>query len=84
MPGTLIPKPGEDGGPCADLCAHVECALARLFVDGPCAICEEPLGYEWPVCMESGGTVYHEQCRINEKAAEAALRASAEKTLFGG
>lgn len=46
MAATALPRPGTEYGPCAEPCAHRDCAASRRMADEVCRFCGEAIGYE--------------------------------------
>jgi len=42
---SVLPEPGNDGGPCKDKCDHTDCAWTRRAAESKCRFCNEPIGY---------------------------------------
>lgn len=45
MAWSILPEPGTEYGPCAETCAHTDCAATRQMAGLICPFCGEPLGY---------------------------------------
>lgn len=61
MAAGTLPEPGSKHGPCADPCAHTDCAETRRMAETPCHVCGKPIGYERPFYRE-GLTLSHAAC----------------------
>jgi hypothetical protein len=46
MAAGYLPEPGTQYGPCADACAHTDCARTRQQAGMTCPTCGEQIGYE--------------------------------------
>lgn len=46
MAAGRLPAPGTEYGPCADACAHRDCASTRKQAESACRFCDRPIGYE--------------------------------------
>lgn len=46
MAAGTLPLPGTEFGPCADDCAHRDCAETRAMAATTCWRCEQPIGYD--------------------------------------
>lgn len=47
MPDSfIVTAPGEDGGPCDELCFHCDCMELRANAALICAICKKSIGFE--------------------------------------
>ena len=46
MAASALPAPGSEYGPCAEPCAHTDCAHTRGMAAAVCPLCEKPIGYE--------------------------------------
>ena len=55
MAAGTIPSPGSKYGPCADECAHTDCACSRTMAGGICTICGGEIGYERAFYQQRGG-----------------------------
>ena len=64
MAAGRIPAPGTEYGPCADDCAHRDCAATRRQAAAACRICGEPIGYERAYFVGDDGAV-HASCMFD-------------------
>ena len=46
MASSTLPAPGTDHGPCAEPCAHTDCAHTRRMAAAVCPLCGAAIGYE--------------------------------------
>ena len=46
MAAGRIPAPGSDLGPCAEPCAHPDCAASRAQAASRCHNCGDAIGYD--------------------------------------
>lgn len=79
MAAVGLAKPGSEHGPCADSCAHTDCAETRRQAETPCDICGEKIGYDKPFYQrESWSILIHQVCLLKkidtERRAEVAAR----------
>lgn len=70
MAAMSIEKPGVGSGPCLK-CEHEDCAENRTLAAAPCAICNEPLGYDKRFFRDNlddgkGLRNTHMVCRVRE------------------
>jgi len=48
MAAGILPKPGEDNGPCDYECQHRDCVLTRAMAKYVCRYCGKVIGYGEP------------------------------------
>lgn len=69
MAAGFVSHPGTTYGPCADPCAHKDCASDREIAAAPCRVCKSPIGYGQRYYQEQSWTVFvHEACLEDEIA----------------
>jgi len=45
MAAGILPSPGEQFGPCAELCQHSDCKSTRIIAETLCRFCANPIGF---------------------------------------
>ena len=72
MAAITLPAPGTALGPCAETCAHRDCAETHQIATAECFYCIHPIGYgtRFYTSAITGATYAHASCV--EKAAIAA------------
>jgi hypothetical protein len=63
MAAGQLPRPGTEYGPCADPCAHTDCAATRAMAASPCRVCGQEIGYDTGFYREDSGTLVHVSAR---------------------
>lgn len=48
MAAESLPTPGTKHGPCANACAHRDCAATRQLAATKCIYCRRPIGFDKP------------------------------------
>ena len=68
MAAGTLPGPGEknyrgeDIGPCADACKHIDCAATRRMAATPCDLCGAAIGYGVRFYQQTDDRLRHELC----------------------
>lgn len=80
MAAANLPGPGTSLGPCADGCAHRDCACIRAMAASTCELCGSLVGYDRPILNPQGppalalqgdpaawaGRLAHEECLLDK------------------
>ena len=62
---NTIALPGNNNGPCLNMCSHIDCIATRQIATELCRVCRERIGYEKPFYIEPDSKV-HKVCLEDE------------------
>lgn len=62
MGWAMLSDPGSSLGPCAEPCAHRDCADTREIAASPCSECNDEIGYRRAFYQNTDGSHVHATC----------------------